>query len=91
MSSTSEGPSLSAKERLKQAIKDYGTTVIVFHVSISVLSLGACYLLVSGYVTRQPLLFLLFPLFNIKYWLAHVIYFLVYKLRLTFLIRIHRI
>lgn len=41
---------LTSKEKLKQAVKDYGATVIIFHISISVISLGACYLLVSRYV-----------------------------------------
>lgn len=38
---------LSKKEKLKKAVKEYGSTVIVFHVGISLLSLGTCYLLVS--------------------------------------------
>lgn len=38
---------LSAKQKLQRAVKEYGTTVIVFHVSISLASLGICYLLVS--------------------------------------------
>lgn len=39
---------LSKKEKLKKAVKEYGSTVIVFHVGISLVSLGACYLLVSS-------------------------------------------
>lgn len=38
---------LSKKEKLKKAVKEYGSTVIVFHVGISLISLGTCYLLVS--------------------------------------------
>lgn len=38
---------LSRGERLKKAVKEYGSTVIVFHVGISLLSLGTCYALVS--------------------------------------------
>lgn len=38
---------LSRKERLKRAVKEYGSTVVVFHVGISLVSLGACYTLVS--------------------------------------------
>lgn len=38
------------KEKLKQAVSQYGATVIVFHVGISLTSLGICYLLVSKYV-----------------------------------------
>lgn len=41
---------MTTKEKLKKAVKEYGATVIVFHVSISLLSLGGCYLLVSRYV-----------------------------------------
>ncbi|XP_047480953.1 uncharacterized protein LOC125033470 [Penaeus chinensis] len=39
---------LSSKQKLQRAVKEYGTTVIVFHVSISLASLGICYLLVSS-------------------------------------------
>lgn len=38
---------LSRKEMLKKAMKDYGSTVIIFHVGISLISLGSFYLLVS--------------------------------------------
>lgn len=41
-------PPLSSKEKLKKAIKEYGSTVIVFHVCISLMSLGTCYLLISS-------------------------------------------
>lgn len=52
MSTDTEGnPKLSTKEKLKKAIKEYGSTVIVFHVTISMLSLGSCYLLMSRYVS----------------------------------------
>uniref|UniRef100_A0A2H1WIW1 SFRICE_006073 n=1 Tax=Spodoptera frugiperda TaxID=7108 RepID=A0A2H1WIW1_SPOFR len=46
--STDSKPPMSAKEKLKQAIKEYGSTVIVFHVGISLISLGSCYLLISS-------------------------------------------
>ncbi|WAR11505.1 F210B-like protein [Mya arenaria] len=39
---------LSQKDRLKRAVKDYGATVIVFHVGISLISLGGFYLAVSS-------------------------------------------
>lgn len=39
---------LSKKEQLKRAFKDYGATIIVFHVGISLISLECFYLLVSG-------------------------------------------
>lgn len=38
---------LSRGEMLKRAVKEYGSTVIVFHVAISLASLGTCYALVS--------------------------------------------
>lgn len=41
---------LSRADMLKKAMKDYGSTVIVFHVGISLISLGSFYLLVSRYV-----------------------------------------
>lgn len=42
---------LSPKDKLKKAIKDYGITVILFHVSISLASLGLFYQLVARYVS----------------------------------------
>ncbi|KAF4532250.1 hypothetical protein B566_EDAN004336 [Ephemera danica] len=39
---------LSRKEQLKRAFKEYGSTVIIFHVCISLISLGGCYLAVSS-------------------------------------------
>lgn len=38
---------LTRAEKLKRAVKEYGSTVIVFHVTISLASLGTFYLLVS--------------------------------------------
>lgn len=38
---------LSRKDKLKKAVKEYGSTVIIFHVGISLVSLGSFYLLVS--------------------------------------------
>ena len=43
----STGPQLSQREKLKRAVKEYGSTVIVFHVTISLISLGGFYLAVS--------------------------------------------
>ena len=40
---------LSQKEKLKRAVKDYGGTVIVFHVGISLMSLGGFYVAVTRY------------------------------------------
>lgn len=38
----------SRKAMLKKAVTEYGSTVIVFHIGISLISLGTSYLLVSG-------------------------------------------
>ncbi|XP_041988197.1 uncharacterized protein LOC121739717 [Aricia agestis] len=54
--STDNNPSLSTKDKFKKAIKEYGSTVIVFHVTISLISLGGCYLLVSSGVNVQAIL-----------------------------------
>ena len=42
-------PQLTQRQKLKSAVKDYGATVIVFHVGISLMSLGGFYLAVSRY------------------------------------------
>ncbi|XP_058453700.1 uncharacterized protein LOC131431818 [Malaya genurostris] len=47
---------MTRKERLKKAVKEYGSTVIVFHVGISLASLGACYVLVSSGIDIVALL-----------------------------------
>ncbi|KAG0720325.1 Protein FAM210B, mitochondrial [Chionoecetes opilio] len=39
---------LTSRQKLQRAVKEYGATVIVFHVTISLASLGICYLLVSS-------------------------------------------
>lgn len=38
---------LTRAQKLKAAVKEYGVVVIVFHVGISLMSLGTCYLLVT--------------------------------------------
>lgn len=38
---------LTNKEKLKRAISAYGSTVIIFHVTISLFSLGMCYSIVA--------------------------------------------
>ncbi|KAK6983672.1 hypothetical protein BgiMline_019118 [Biomphalaria glabrata] len=43
-----ETDQLTQGQKLKRAVKEYGSTVIVFHVSISLMSLGFFYLLVSS-------------------------------------------
>lgn len=39
----------TTKSKLKRAVKDYGATVIVFHVLISITSLGICYTAVARF------------------------------------------
>ncbi|CAL1274374.1 unnamed protein product [Larinioides sclopetarius] len=39
---------VNQRTRLKQAVRDYGATIIVFHVAISLTSLGLCYLAISN-------------------------------------------
>lgn len=41
---------VTPRMKLKNAIRDYGSTVLVFHISISLVSLGIFYQLVSRYV-----------------------------------------
>ena len=42
----------STKSKLKRAVKDYGATVIVFHVLISITSLSICYAAVARSFAR---------------------------------------
>lgn len=42
--------SLNQREKFKKAVKDYGSVIVIFHVGISLVSLGICYTLVSRYV-----------------------------------------
>ncbi|KAB0802247.1 hypothetical protein PPYR_04433 [Photinus pyralis] len=44
------------KEKLKRAVKEYGSTVVIFHVTISLASLGVCYLLVSSGLDMSKIL-----------------------------------
>jgi len=44
---------LSHKDILKHAVKEYGVTVIIFHIGIALLSLGGCYLVVTRYVLQN--------------------------------------
>lgn len=41
---------LSSRETFKRAIKEYGGTVLVFHITMSLASLGICYQLVARYI-----------------------------------------
>jgi len=54
--SQQEQQPLSKKDQLKKAIKDYGSTVFIFHISISLISLGSFYLLVSSGLDMPALL-----------------------------------
>jgi len=54
--SGSEPPKLSKKDKLKQAVKDYGSTVIIFHITISLMSLGISYLVISSGVDVASIL-----------------------------------
>ncbi|XP_017075124.2 protein FAM210B, mitochondrial [Drosophila eugracilis] len=47
---------LSKREQLKQAFKEYGATIVAFHVGISVISLGGFYALVSSGINLMPIL-----------------------------------
>ncbi|GJQ66883.1 hypothetical protein Trydic_g7906 [Trypoxylus dichotomus] len=51
-----DSQTLSNSEKLKKAVKEYGSTVVVFHVGISILSLGFFYVLVSSGVDLAALL-----------------------------------
>ncbi|KAL0894701.1 hypothetical protein ABMA27_013240 [Loxostege sticticalis] len=54
--STNSNTPLTSKEKLKKAVKEYGSTVVVFHVTISLMSLGGCYLLISSGVDLVEIL-----------------------------------
>lgn len=41
---------LNKKERLRIIAKDYGITITIFHIGISLVSLGACYAAVIRFV-----------------------------------------
>ena len=58
-STENKGPKiLSRKDQLKRAVSQYGSTVIVFHVGISLVSLGFFYLVVSRYIIQTDDIFL---------------------------------
>jgi hypothetical protein len=48
---------LSHKDKLKRAVKEYGVTVVIFHIGISLLSLGVFYLAVTRYVLQNIITF----------------------------------
>jgi len=47
---------ITKREQLKRAFKEYGATIVVFHVVISVISLGGFYALVSSGINLVPVL-----------------------------------
>ncbi|XP_017047392.1 protein FAM210B, mitochondrial [Drosophila ficusphila] len=57
-SASTETPSvkLSKRQLLKRAFKEYGATIVAFHVGISVISLGGIYALVSTGINLVPVL-----------------------------------
>ena len=38
---------ISMKDKFKKALKEYGSIVLIFHITISLISLQICYLLIS--------------------------------------------
>lgn len=55
-SAATEQGQVSQRQRLKMAVRDYGSTVVVFHVCISLMSLGGFYLAVSSGIDVKSLL-----------------------------------
>lgn len=55
VTNTSDVKDFSRAEKLKRAVKEYGSTVIIFHVGISLISLGTCYLLVTMWVIYKSI------------------------------------
>ncbi|XP_076303055.1 uncharacterized protein LOC143221511 [Lasioglossum baleicum] len=47
---------LSQKERFRRTLKDYGYTVLGFHIGISLISLGACYVAVDRGIDFVPII-----------------------------------
>ncbi|XP_044317412.1 uncharacterized protein LOC108043140 isoform X2 [Drosophila rhopaloa] len=53
---TSGGEKFNKKEQLKRAFKEYGVSIVAFHVGISLISLGGFYVLVSSGINLVPVL-----------------------------------
>lgn len=47
---------LSRRQKLQKAVKEYGSTVMVFHISISLMSLGAFYLAVTSGIDMSSIM-----------------------------------
>ncbi|KAG8301163.1 hypothetical protein J6590_059568 [Homalodisca vitripennis] len=56
-----ETPKLSNRAKLKRAVKDYGATVIIFHVTISLMSLGISYLAISRFTLHHGAMYTPYP------------------------------
>lgn len=54
-SSNDKDEKLTNGQKLKKAVKDYGSTVIVFHITISLMSLGIFYVIVYRYADINKL------------------------------------
>lgn len=54
-----ESGSSNRVARLKAAVRDYGSTVVAFHVGISLVSLGVCYTLVARLALLESIISLL--------------------------------
>lgn len=50
------GKNLALKDKLKSVVAEYGTTAVVFHVTISLTSLGICYTAVKSGIDVQAAL-----------------------------------
>ena len=50
----------SKKERFKIIVKQYGIIVVIFHVALSLVSLGACYVAVIRGIDLKPIIHFIF-------------------------------
>lgn len=81
---------VSKREYLKRAIKQYGSTVIIFHISHSLLSLGLFYLLISRYV-YYPYWFYKFDRYILSWINRFYIYCFVYYQNFKYLYQLLKI
>lgn len=66
-STDKEFSSLPLKVRIKVMIKEYGYTVVVFHISLSLLSLGIFYVAVSNGINVEPFIAKMISIDNEKW------------------------
>ena len=52
-STNTDNSKLTRTDKLKRAVKEYGITVVIFHIGISLLSLGGFYVAVTRYVLHR--------------------------------------